>query len=102
MRRAVLAVLLILTGCGTPPEPKIVTQTVKVEVPVPCKPDLGQRPALMTKDQINAALVAAPNFDERVRLLTDQLLLYMGWMPQVEAAVKGCSQVPASEGAPAQ
>lgn len=41
MRRLIPLLALSLAACGTvpTPEPKIVTQTVKIEVPVSCVPD---------------------------------------------------------------
>ena len=91
MRALTLASLLLLASCGTPPEPKIVTQEVKVAVPTPCHPDnLGERPMLQTKDAVAKALAAAPTFDDRLKIVTEQLLLYMGWTPKVEAALSGC------------
>ena len=93
------AILLVfvavwLFGCAAP-EPKIVTETVKVAVPTPCDPKLAPRPDLMTRDQIKAALAAAPSFDDRVKILTTQVLLYVGWVPEVVAALNGCKGVPA-------
>lgn len=98
MRNPLTVALLIifcgvLFGCATP-EPKIVTQTVKVAVPTPCTPNLGMRPALMTKDQIKAALDAAPGLDDRVKILTTQVLLYVGWVPVLEAGLNGCKGTP--------
>jgi hypothetical protein len=89
------AVILCFTlvGCATP-EPRIVTKEVKVAVPTPCKPTLGQRPALMTKDQVKVALASAPTFDDKTKIITEQLLLYIGWTPIVEAGLKGCAGVP--------
>jgi hypothetical protein len=85
--------LFLLYGCSTP-EPKIVTQIVKEAVPTPCNPKLDPRPALMTKDQIRTSLAAAPNIDDRVKILTTQVLLYLGWVPELEAGLNGCKGVP--------
>lgn len=92
--RWTLVLCLCLAACGTPPEPVVVTKEVKVAVPTPCKPTIGQRPALLTKDQIKAALAAAPLFDDKMKIVTEQLLLYIGWAPVVEAALKGCEGSP--------
>lgn len=87
---ALMIMALALSSCGTPPEPVVITKEVKVAVPVPCKPDLGPRPALKTYDEIKAALSAAQNFDEKTKLITEQLLLYVGWVPKIEAGLAGC------------
>ncbi len=84
-----VALSVILLGCTTP-EPRIITKEVKVAVPVPCKPNLGPRPGLLTKDQIRDALEKAQSLDEKVRILTTQALLYIGWVPVVESALAGC------------
>ncbi len=90
MRKIILAALCLpLAACATP-ETKIDTVPVDVAVPVPCKPDLGARPALLTKEQIKAALDAAPVHDDKVKIITEQLLLYLGWTAKVEAGLKGC------------
>ena len=90
MRKIILAALCLPLMSCAPSEPKIVTQIVEVAVPVPCKPDLGGRPALLTKEQIKAALEVAPVHDDKVKIITEQLLLYLGWTPKVEAGLKGC------------
>ena len=88
-----LSVCALLAACTTP-EPQIITKEVKIAVPTPCSPDTGPRPALMTKDQVKTALAASPAFDDRVKILSNQLLLYMGWTPIVEAALSGCKSAP--------
>lgn len=95
-----LATLLLvgLYGCATPPEPKIVTQIVKEAVPTPCSPKMAPRPALMDKPGLKAALAATTNFDDKIKILTSQVLLYMGWLPQVEAGLKGCEGNPSTGG----
>ncbi len=67
MRRAII-LALFLVGCApsAPPEPVIKTVTVNVPVTVPCKKDIGPEPQYADTD---AALRAAPNLYERVRLL---------------------------------
>lgn len=90
MRIAALAIVFLLVGCATKPEPEIQTKEVKVLVPVPCKPDLGTRPKLMTRAELWTALSAAPDTDERAKIVTSQLLAYMGWLPVVETGLKGC------------
>lgn len=87
----IIAPALLLAACSLPQEPKIVTVTVEKAVPVPCTVKLGDRPDLQTKDAITKALAAAPDFDDRLKIVTEQLLLYMGWTPKVEAALVGCA-----------
>lgn len=93
MRKFAAALCLILAGCNTP-EPIVITKVVKEAVPTPCTPDLGQRPALMTRDQVGAAIAMAPALDDQIKIVADQLLLYMGWIPAVEAGLKGCAGAP--------
>lgn len=91
MRAAILIALLVgLSGCTTP-DAKIVTQKVEVAVPVPCKPDLGKRPVLLTKDQVKVALAGAANLDDKLKIISEQLLLYIGWVPVIEAGLAGCA-----------
>lgn len=85
-----------LVGCSTP-DPVVVTKEVKIAVPTPCNPKLPDRPALMTKDQLKGSLAAAPNLDERVKILTTQVLLYIGWVPEIEAGLNGCKGAPIRE-----
>lgn len=94
MRLVIAVALLALAGCGAVSQDKIVTQEVKVAVPVPCRPVLPPRPKLLSKQELATAVTAAPNFDERVRLISDQLLLYMGWVPVIEAGLSGCGAIP--------
>lgn len=89
---ALLFTLPMLASCGHTPDAKVDTQTVDKAVPVPCDPPLPPRPALMTKDQIKAALAAAPTLDDRAKIITSQLLLYLGWTPTIEGALQGCRQ----------
>jgi len=85
----VAALILLLTACGTTRE-RIVIQEVKVSVPVPCDPTLPQRPALMTKEKVRAAMAAALNLDDRIKIVTEQLLLHIGWVPVIEGGLRGC------------
>lgn len=87
---------IVLVGCTTPQDPVIKTVTVEKAVPVKCTVTLGDRPDLQTRDVLAKALAAAPSFDDRMKIVTEQLLLYMGWTPKVEAALSGCSNVPNS------
>lgn len=89
---ALIFTLPMLATCGHTPDAKVETQVVEKAVPVPCNPPLPPRPALMTKDQIKAALAVAPTFDDRAKIVATQLLLYMGWLPTIEGALQGCGQ----------
>lgn len=93
MRLLALAFLFVLASCATP-EPKIETKPVNIAVPVKCGVELGERPMLQTKEVIAKALAAAPTFDDRLKIVSEQLLLYMGWTPKVEGALSGCVTVP--------
>ena len=85
-----LCLCFAVSACAAP-DPRIVTKEVKVAVPTPCKPDIGPRPALLTKDQIKDALAKAPTLDDKTKIITEQLLLYIGWTPRVEAGLSGCT-----------
>jgi PBP1b-binding outer membrane lipoprotein LpoB len=92
--RVILAAFLalFLASCAsTTPEPRVVTQPVNIAVARPCNPDLGPRPALLTKEQIKAALLAAPTTDDKVKIMAEQLAIWVGWGPKVEAGLAGCA-----------
>lgn len=92
---ATFAFLLVLTGCATRGVPDVVTKDVNIAVPVPCTVDTkNQRPALMTLAELQQKLADAPNLDTRAQIVTTQLLAYMGWLPVVEGAMKGCEMAP--------
>lgn len=91
--------IVALAGCGTPPEPVIKTVTVEKAVPIACSPTLPPRPRLLTKDQVKVAIQGAATLDDRVKIISEQLLLYLGWAPVVEAALAGCAgQTPTPTG----
>jgi hypothetical protein len=95
MRIAIIATCLLLASCASRDvQPQIVTKTAYVAVATPCSPKLPSRPKLMTKDDLAAATAAAINFDDKVKIVTEQLLAYIGWTPVVEAALTGCGTVP--------
>lgn len=88
---AALAFALFLAGCQTP-EPKIVTKDVNVAVPVNCNPKITLPAShIMTRNELSAALAKAPNVTEKARIVSDQLLLWMGYGPQLEAGIKACA-----------
>ncbi len=80
--------LLALTACATvPPTPQIVTKTVKVAVPVACKPALGAAPAY---PDVDAALKAAPDVYQRVKLLVAGRLERIAREAELNAALAAC------------
>lgn len=91
---AIALCALTLTACAARPDAKVEVHEVKVAVPVPCPVKLGDRPELRSKEQIASDLAAAPTFDDRIKILSEQLLLYIGWVPKVEGALAGCVAVP--------
>lgn len=96
MKRIIAAAaLLSLAACGTPQPARIETNDVNVAVAQPCVVDTHhERPNLMTKTQVLDAMTAAPNVDSRAKIVTMQLLAYIGWLPVVEGAMQGCEAVP--------
>ena len=82
------AVLLTLAACATtPPAPQIVTKTVQVAVPVACKPALNPPPAYPDTD---AALKAAPDVYQRVKLLVAGRLLRIAREAELTAGLSAC------------
>lgn len=82
--------LFSLAACATPaapPTPQIVTKTVEVAVPVACKPDLGVAPAYPDTD---AALKAAPDVYQRVKLLVAGRLLRIAREAELTAGLNAC------------
>lgn len=102
MRTIVSAVALagffLVTACAKDQTPVIEIKETKVAVPVPCTVDTkNQRPKLMTLAELQAALAAAPNVDSKAIIVSQQLLMHMGWVPVLEGAIKGCQMAPKSE-----
>jgi len=89
--RLLCAAVLALAGCATaaPPEPVIKTVEVRVPVPVPCKglAELGAEP---TYPDSGAALQAAVDLFERVKLLLAARGLRAARLEQYQAAARGC------------
>lgn len=87
---AALAVCVALAGCATPTT-RIVTKTVNVAVPVSCNPTIAPPPAhIMSRQELSNAINNAPNVTEEARIVSEQLLLWLGYGPELEAAVKKC------------
>lgn len=87
-----LAATLCLAACATPakpPESVVVTKTVYVPVSTPCKLVTSKRPDFPDTD---AAIKAAPNFYERVRLLAAGRLDRIAWDIEQSAALDACSK----------
>jgi hypothetical protein len=87
--RAIICLgLLALAACTTtPPAPQIVTKTVQVAVPVACKPAVGPEPAYPDTD---AALKAAPDVYQRVKLLVAGRLERIAREAELTAALGAC------------
>jgi hypothetical protein len=84
----VFLALFALGACATtPPAPRIVTKTVQVAVPVACTPDIGAAPAYPDTD---AALEAAPDVYQRVKLLVAGRLERIAREVQLAAALGAC------------
>jgi len=80
--------LLALAACATtPPAPQIVTKTVQVAVPVACTPAIGAAPAYPDTD---AALKAAPDVYQRVKLLVAGRLERITREAELTAALGAC------------
>jgi len=80
--------MLMLSACAsTPPAPQIVTKTVQVAVPVACKPAIDTPPAYPDTD---AALKAAPDVYQRVKLLVAGRLERISREAELTAALAAC------------
>lgn len=88
---AAVALALLLTACADKPEPapepSVILQPAKEAVPVRCNPQLGPEPDYPDTD---AALKAAPNLFERVKLLLAGRLLRIQRDLEKSAALEGC------------
>jgi hypothetical protein len=74
---------LTLTACATP-EPRIVTKTVNVAIPVRCTPDPApQKPTLPDYH-------SAPDIFEGVKALIASDKLHTAYEGELEAALSGC------------
>lgn len=95
MKHPVLFFLVLLTvglhlvACagGPPPEPKIVTQEVKVSVPVKCTPKIAPAPAYPDTDE---AIAAAPDIFQLAKLYRAGRALRLPVETQLRAALKEC------------
>lgn len=92
--RIILAAMMLLAlfGCAArpaPPDPVVPVQLqpVKEAVPVRCAPNIGPEPDYPDTD---AALKAAPNLFERVKLLLAGRLLRIQRDQEKTAALDGC------------
>lgn len=89
MRRLIaLVTALALTACATtrPPEPRIVTQEVRIPVPTPCNASVA-RPDF---PDTHAALAAAPDIDRAVRLLGAGRAIRDAYIAALEGALAAC------------
>lgn len=93
MRRFAPLVLLVLAACatdGVQPNLNVITKTVVIPTPVPCKPALGPEPNYPTTAQI----VAAPNIAERAKLYAADRQMRIARAAEMTAALKGCASIP--------
>lgn len=92
-RFAILSMILALSACAATPaeRPEPIIRTVEVKVPVvqpcPALEALGPSPEYPDSD---AALTAAPNLYERVKLLIAGRLLRMTREANMSAIVQAC------------
>lgn len=84
---ALVATAALLAACATHPEPKIVTQIVKVPVATVCPKDL--RPPPVTPDT-DEALRKAPGPDVRYTLVTAGRLLKNQWINEAWSVLTAC------------
>lgn len=98
----IVALCCALAGCAGDKlghEPEVKTSVVEKAVPVPCRPQMPLRPELFSREQLRDRLAAIPTFDDRMKLVADQLLLYMGWVPVLDTALASCAH-PAGQTGP--
>jgi len=79
----VVGMAVLLGGCATTPEPRTITQVVKV--PVPCEP---QRPA--APSWAVDALGLDARIDEQMRALRADRQRARGYISELEAALNSC------------
>lgn len=79
--------ILFLVACAHAPEPKIVTQVVKVPVATVCPKDLRGPPATPDTDE---ALRAAPGPDVRLTLMAAGRLLKNQWINEAWSVLTAC------------
>lgn len=94
MKTTTALLALLLAGCATagpPPEPKIVTREVKVEVARPCPATL---PAAPTYTDTKAALAAAGGPEDRYRLMAGNWFKRDARLALIEAVVATCMKAP--------
>lgn len=88
MRSATLLVTLVLAGCATTPEPRVVTRTVEVPVAADCVPaNLGSAPTYVDNDE---ALRSAAGADERYRLVIAGREQRNARLGEVEPVIDAC------------
>jgi len=95
---------VLLAGCVTTPPPappKIEIQKVDVAVPIRCSVAVEKpaEPVARSKEELWQILQAAPNVTERSRIVSDQLLIWLGYGPKLETALQGCKpKIPGAGG----
>lgn len=95
MKRLTLVAALLLVSCASKPAPRPepVVQIVEVAVPIPvaCTPDIGPEPTYIDTD---AALIAAADLFERVKLLLAGRDQRIARDEVKTAALEGCRRPP--------
>lgn len=88
-KSAAIIPFLFLAACagGPPPEPKVVTQEVKVAVPVKCSPKIPPPQAYPDTDQ---AIADATDIFSLAKLYRAGRALRIPVEAQLRAALKGC------------
>lgn len=80
--------VLFLAACATTPDPRVVTQDVKVEVPVSCVPEsLPPRPIFT---DTAAALKAAAGVEDRYLLMAGNWFTRDARLTLLEGVVAAC------------
>jgi hypothetical protein len=77
-------IALFLTACATTPEPRVVTKTVNVAIPMKCDPQ--PRPQKPTLPDYRSA----PDIFEGVKRLIVRDKLHTAYEGELEAALSGC------------
>ena len=89
MIRAAILCTIILTGCATAPEPRIVIKEVSKPVPVSCVPETVE-PAPVYPDSNEALMTATP--DRRYQLVVAGRELRQARLNEIEPVIAGCRQ----------
>lgn len=85
------AALLLLAGCARPePERIVITQEVRVPIPISCVP--AGFPAAPTYSDTDAAIIATAGVDDLLVVLIEGRLERVNRLAKVEVVVEGCRE----------